>query len=210
MLSKVKKMCEKWATRPHLRDILLDGLKGWLESPEPDQYQLSEALYDDEFQRLIKQQNNIGWKHVFLGRFSVEWSDMQDAFYVTRPNYNPQKSRKGARWQVAIITCLWDQWYSLWENRNNDLHGADTRQSALIERQNTLRTLRELYDLRNHYEPSAQELLMADIRSYEAKSTWHIRNWISINEPVLRESFKRVKKKAIAGMRSIRSYWLRQ
>ena len=97
MLSAVKKTCEKWQTRPNIRNILLDGLKGWLESPEPETYQLAEALYDDEFQRLIKQQNTIGWKHVFLGRFSLEWGDMQDAFYVTRPAYHPKKSRKGAR-----------------------------------------------------------------------------------------------------------------
>ena len=94
---------------------------------------------------------------MFLGRFSVKWSDIQDACYVTRPNYRPKKSRKGAQWQVAIITCLWDQWYLLWESRDKDFYGADTRQSALIERQNALRTLRDLYDLRNHYEPSAQD-----------------------------------------------------
>ena len=133
-------------------------------------------------QRLIRQQNNIGWKQIFLGRFSYEWSEMQEVFYVTRPHVNPKKRRKGAQWQVAIITCLWEQWYILWTNRNSDLHGADTAQRAHIDRQNALRTLRDLYEMKNHYEPSAQELLMADIRSHEAKSTWHIKNWISINE----------------------------
>ena len=44
-----------------------DALRGWLDSPEPDDYQLPAALYDDDFQRLIQQQNNIGWKQSVFG-----------------------------------------------------------------------------------------------------------------------------------------------
>lgn len=210
MLGILSATCaDQWNTRPRLRDILLCGLRGWFDSPDPDGYQLDSSVYDEEFQqRLIIQQNKIGWKHIFVGRFSWEWSEMQDAFYTTRPIYDPKKCQKGSYWQVAIISCLWDQWYLLWECRNKDLHGADERQSALAERRNALRTLRGFYDLRNHYEPSVQELLMDDIRDNEARSTWDLKAWLTINEPVLRASYQRVKKLTISGMRrSLRSYW---
>jgi hypothetical protein len=209
MLDSIREICDKWNTRPRIRNILLDGIRGWLESPDLEMYQLESALFDDEFQRLIRQQNKIGWKQVFLGRFSWEWCEMQDAYYVTRPNYNKQNSPRGSQWQVAIIGRLWDQWYLVWESRNNDLHGSDAKHNALVERRNTLRTLRELYSLRSHYEPSAQELLMADIRDHEVKSTWHLKTWLNINEPVLRTSYKRAKKMAIAGMKSLLHYWQR-
>ncbi|KAI2493958.1 hypothetical protein MHU86_20566 [Fragilaria crotonensis] len=197
----------KWGTRPGLRTILLDGVRGWFNSPEPALYQLETAIYDDEYERLIVQQNRIGWKHIFLGRFSCEWADLQDAHYVTRPNYNSKKSRKGAKWQVAIIGRLWDDWYLLWESRNNDLHGANAQQHAVLERQRAVQTLRELYALRNHYEPSVQELLMDDVREHEAKSTWHIKTWLQLNESVLRTSMQRATRRAIAGMKTIKSYW---
>jgi hypothetical protein len=143
LLAEVRKACETRSTRPRLKDILVDGIQGWLESDDPECYQLESSINDDEFQRLIQQQNQIGWKQVFLGRFSWEWRDMQDAYYSTRSHANPGKQRQGDSWQVAIIGCLWDQWYLLWESRNKDLHGADARQSSVIERQNTLRTLRD-------------------------------------------------------------------
>ena len=41
---------------------------------------LDPADYPPDVNRLIRRQNAIGWKHLWLGRFSVEWSDMQDDF----------------------------------------------------------------------------------------------------------------------------------
>ncbi|KAI2503536.1 hypothetical protein MHU86_10918 [Fragilaria crotonensis] len=207
LLTVIGKTCAKWETRPGLRSILLDGIKGWFECDDPESYQLETAIYDDEYERLITQQNKIGWRHIFLGRFSCEWVDLQDAHYATRPNYNSKKSKKGSKWQVAMIGRLWDNWYLLWESRNNDLHGADARLSALADRRNALQTLRELYALRNMYEPTVQELLMEDVRDHEAKSTWHIKTWLQINEPILRLSVKRATKLATSGMRSLKSYW---
>jgi hypothetical protein len=70
LLAEVRKACETRSTRPRLKDILVDGIQGWLESDDPECYQLESSINDDEFQRLIQQQNQIGWKQVFLGRFS--------------------------------------------------------------------------------------------------------------------------------------------
>lgn len=207
MLASLRATCVKWKTRPRLQTILLDGLQGWLECEDPDGYQLADSLYEDEFTGLIAQQNKIGWHQVFLGRFNEKWSEMQDVYYTTRPTYNPKKCRTGLHWQVAIIGNIWDQWYLLWEQRNQDVHGADARLMAQTERRNVLRTLREIYALREHYEPSARELLMADIRDHEARSTWHLKSWLAINQPILRASFQRARKLAISGVRSLRSYW---
>ena len=207
-LKDIRDLCDKWGTRPRIRDILLAGLSGWFDSPDPDVYRLESTAYAPEFHRLIHQQNKIGWKEVFLGRFSWEWSDMQDAYYVTRPGFNSKKQcQTGLTWQVAVIGCVWDKWYALWESRNQDLHGADASKSALLERRNTLRTLRELYALRKHYEPSVQELLMDNIRDHEAKPTWHLKAWLHIHESVFKASYTRAKKLAIAGMKSLKHYW---
>ena len=188
-------------------EILVQGVLGWLAWTGETEFQLPPDLYDDAYRRLILNQNAIGWKHIFLGRFAWDWADSQDDYYATHPGLNPKKRRSGERWQVAIISLLWEQWYELWRARNQDVHGADATKQAAIERRDLLRTLRSLYEKRNLYEPSAQELLMKDIRDHESLSTKQIKNWLAINVPVLQISYRRAKKIAIAGMKSIRHYF---
>ena len=111
--------------------LLRDGLLGWLASDDPLRYQLEDAIYDDEFTRLITQQNQIGWHNIFLGRFSGEWEMLQENHYRTQPNYNSKKSPRGSRWQVAIIGTIWSQWYTVWVLRNSDVHGVDSTHQAI-------------------------------------------------------------------------------
>ena len=54
LIGEVQRTCEKWNTRPWLKDILIDGIKGWLESEDPESYRLESAVYNDEFHRLIE------------------------------------------------------------------------------------------------------------------------------------------------------------
>ena len=106
LLRDLVTLCRKWKTRPELGKILIDGIQGWLQSDDPMTYQeLEDAIYDDEFYRLISyQQNQIGWDQCMLERFSAEWETLQDNYhYTTRPEYHLKKSRTAAKWQVAII-----------------------------------------------------------------------------------------------------------
>ena len=206
-LEEMCKTSQKWQTRPELRDILLDGVSGWLDHRSDDEHYLPAALYNEEFERLIEKQNSIGWHHVILGRYCWEWSDFQEAHYVTRSNYNLIKKCTGNQWQAAIISQVWSQWYKLWELRNRELHGVDTTRQAQVARRNAVRALRELYALKENVEPSVQSLLMADIRDHVANPTWQIQNWLAVNENILRASFRHVKKKSIQGVRSIRQYF---
>jgi hypothetical protein len=62
---------------------------------------------------MIRHQNEVGWRQLFLGRFCLEWSDLQDAYYA-RPSDGPRtKARTGHRWQLMVIAEIWDQWQLL-------------------------------------------------------------------------------------------------
>ena len=208
LLEKIADFGQKWNTCQAIQAVFLDGVVGWLEHNTNDPYLLPAALYDEEFERLIETQNAIGWNQIFLGRFAWQWSDHQPVFYATRQESNPEKRRRsGIQWQTLLISLVWSHWYLLWKIRNADVHGVTTSQQAQAERRQVLLTLRALYQLKPHIEPSVQSLLMTDIREHAAKPTWHIQNWISVNESLIRASFKHVKKNAIQGMRSIRQYF---
>ena len=78
-------------------------------------------------------------------------------------------------------------------------------QNATIKRRDVLRSPRAIYDKRTSYEPSAQELLMKEIRNHETHHTMRqLKNWLAINAPVFQMSLQRAKKAAIAGIKSIR------
>ena len=107
--------CTTLYTHPLLQEVLLAGLTGWLAWHSPDPYRVDATQFHRDTHRLIAHQNAIGWYQLFLGRFATEWSKLQDAFYSRTPAREKHKRRTGMKWQVMIISKLWEQWFNLWE-----------------------------------------------------------------------------------------------
>ena len=208
LVEKMNTKCKTLGTRPLLQRVLVDALTKWMAQDTPDMA-LDPAEYPPDVNRLIRRQNAIGWKHLWLGRFSVEWSDMQDNFYTRNPTSDDAKKKKkltGQRWQVAIIGEIWDQWRVIWDSRNQDLHGADERQRAEVETREVRRDIRDLYDLRARLDPHLQALFHPDIATQYERPNWFNRNWLAIHAPTMRENLKQVTVRAKAGVRSIRDF----
>ena len=211
MIQAVDIKCESLKTHPELRALLITSLQRWM-------HWLTEN-HDEKFEvhlptntptsmaQLIAKQNAIGWQHILLGRFCTDWSKIQEAHYATMINTKEGKQRSGQRWQHSIIGKVWTQWFILWEMRNQDLHGANESTKARAEREENERTLRDIYDMRAQMEPSVQQLLCQDIATHFEKPLWYNKNWLAIHGPLVKQSIKRAKKKAIQGVRSIRQYF---
>jgi acid phosphatase class B len=122
-------------------------------------------------------------------------------------NTKASKRRTGQRWQEAIIGELWAQWFIVWELRNKDLNGATVTAKTRGDREEVKRMLREIYNLRNRMEPSVQQILCRDITDHFVKPLWFNKNWLAVHGPIVKQSVKRAKKKAIQGVRSIRQYF---
>ena len=192
--------------------VLLTAIHEWLHWTDPEspdeRYRLQpHTTATTTVTRLIRKQNDIGWHHIFLGRFCTDWSEIQDSYYATTLNTKDNKRRTGQRWQQAIIGELWSHWFILWEMRNNDLHGATESAKTSAARMEVERTLRDIYDLREQMKPSVQQLLCRDITDHFAKPLWYNRNWFAVHGPLVKKSVQRAKKKAIQGVRSIRQYF---
>lgn len=107
-LEKMEAGVKKLGTRPILWTVLRDGINGWFNHDSLETvYRLDADAYTSDVRRLIGQQNKIGWQHIFMGRFSNEWSDLQDAFYARDPEDTKRKRRSGLRWQIRVISLLW-------------------------------------------------------------------------------------------------------
>jgi hypothetical protein len=142
------------------------------------------------------------------GRFCQHWEVIlqKNYFYRNRRHLPTQKS-SGQKWQVAMITVIWEQWYALWKRRNDDVHGKDVAARSIAEKREVSRRLTAIYDKRTHMEPSAQSLLLPDINTHLKQPPWVIQKWNTINGPEFMTSLRNVKAKAIQNVRSIRTYF---
>ena len=144
---------------------------------------------------------------MFNGRFSCEWSKIQDMAYTRALPPEGQQRRTEDRWQVKFILKIWDEWDARWTDRNKALHCHNTAKRTQAMRRETQRELETIYRQRPFMEPQVQALLLEspDVHTTQPVST--TRNWIATNRNVFRNSVRRVKTRALRGVRSIRTFF---
>ncbi len=87
----------------------------WLKS-EDDDMVLNTTEYHSDVRSVINQQNKIGWRQLINGRFGKEWSRIQDDYYAReRSHRSTTDKRSGKKWQIQLITHIWQQWTILWK-----------------------------------------------------------------------------------------------
>jgi hypothetical protein len=181
-----------------IREWLNDDTDIWV----PDPTTVSRNLHT-----LITEQAAIGWRQIFNGRFSSEWSRLQDQYSASMDTERRTKSMTGDRWQAAIIGDIWDKWLKLWEMRNKDLHGASVLSRNTALRLEAEQTLDDIYSMREHLEPQLQNLLRKSVVDHRGESIRANQNWIAVHGKLFREGLKRARDQTKQGMRSILSYF---
>jgi hypothetical protein len=199
-LNLLRVRCDELQTYPPMRDLLLEGIQSWWTNPIGHLIQANG--YPHELRGLIHQQNRIGWRQLFHGRLSNEWSAMQNTHYQVIGNPSQQSKRTGDTWQQHLILFIWDQWYGLWKQRNLEVYGHDRASQLAAELAETRRQLDNVYAQRTMMEPCVQELLLPDATHHSQHSLTTTKNWLAIHSPLFKESVRRVKAKAIQGVRS--------
>ena len=106
---------------------------------------------------MITQQNKIGWHQLFQGRFSKEWTRLQHEFLDEMGFVG--KKRTGHLWTVAVTTKIWQEWYKIWEARNQVVHGHDQATKQTAKRATAIRELSILYSRRLQLLPTDRDYL---------------------------------------------------
>jgi hypothetical protein len=189
---------------------MVDGLGQWLsgsDSPlvDPDRY-------PPDVHGVIRQQTKVGWKQIMLGRFVREWRRVQGLYSdkIITPSQiasaAPHK-RTTEKWLTGLIAVLWDQWYILWEDRNQDLHGRDTQERQSNLRQDVNRQLNEIYANRHFLDPKFNSLLLQNPEAHADHSLQVTINWLRMHAPMFKENMRKVRRLALERVRSIRTYF---
>ena len=207
-MESIAEFCRTTQTDPELQTMLRTSLEMWFSNYETEPL-LQPHQFSPRLQRLIHQQNQIGWRQMFNGRFGSEWSKVQNDAYSRRPQNSDDKiKRTGAKWQTQLIVHIWTQWESAWNERNTALHGHNLTTKNEAIRRDVRRQLEVIYQNRNMMEPSVQELLLESPMDHDQQQLTTTRNWLAMHGPVFRESIRRVRNNALQNVRSIRSYFL--
>jgi hypothetical protein len=199
--------CKKTQTDGEIHTLLRVSFELWFSTAD-ENLQLQPHMFAPRLHGIIQQQNAIGWRQVFNGRFGGEWSKVQQDAYDRRPRSgNETIKRTGAKWQVQLIVHIWNQWESAWADRNKALHGNTASEKSEAIRQEVRRQLDGIYRNRQLLEPSVQELLYDQQEEHERQNPIVTRNWLAQNARLFKDSIKRAQQRATRNVRSIRSYF---
>ena len=125
---ELNQLCRRTQTAPELKHLRTAALTKWFGSG--DDISMDPAAYSESVYNLILEQNEIGWRQLFNGPFSREWSKVQQSqYHRLSPRQEGQRRRTGDRWQAQLITMIWRERDKRWRDRNQAVHGstADTR-----------------------------------------------------------------------------------
>jgi len=166
---------------PELVQIMKSGCLRFLRN----QPTLDPSTYPDaRHQRLIQQQNEIGWRNFMRGRWTKKWAHQQHRFSQKQKQTKTSKTI-GRNWVSIMIRTIWDSIYELWEQRNQDLHGSDLESYKEAQRQKMLRELRHAYGTKANQPPHCQPLFQVPLDEMEQLNNHRIQNWLSLWQPVL-------------------------
>jgi hypothetical protein len=138
-------------TSPLLSGLLLEGLRQWFASVSD--ITLLPEMFHPSLRFIITQQKGIGWSQIFLGR---------QQGYISHTHNRPLEELKGISltWQSSLIKFVWEQWYTLWKQWNQEVHGFGAKTRAEASRREVCRNLNDIYCNRNMYEEHVQQLLL--------------------------------------------------
>jgi hypothetical protein len=103
-------------TAPHLVQAILTLLKQWRKYGD---HALPRFMDHDRWgtQHAVREQDQIGWYQLLLGRFGRKWSDAQQRYVDLL-----HKKNTGRRWIVSLIQKALDVAWDMWEQRNDIKH----------------------------------------------------------------------------------------
>lgn len=191
------------STNPILADILLSSLRQWFLVQT-----VTHPSYPPQYQSLLTNQNKIGWHHLLLGRFAVDWADLQQEYIHTRRISN-KLARTGTHWVVQIVDFLWTHIYKAWHARNEAKHGADSSSKENAQYDQARRETEALYVLAPHVLPRDRDLFYPSLDDHcrHLTSANQLRQWLLTWKPLILRSIQMCNTLNLAKNHNIKSFF---
>jgi hypothetical protein len=178
-ISKLHGKIQEWLWRSvqehgnsEIANIFEVGLTESVETPswKPDMRYIS-----PEWVTGIKEQNNIGWRHVYYGRISTGIiKGMEKHFRKSDAN---RFQFTGERWARQFIRTIWDNMLEIWKERNGILNQEDKNSTTSNQKQKLVSRIQRCYNFQSNLKASERQqwfgetlenIMQKDIRFLEA------------------------------------------
>ena len=143
------------------------------------------------YEKLIAEQNEIGWDNFMKGRISNEWITKQQQHLQSKELITTRNN--GTTWATTIISTIWTDWIKLWEMRNEDRHGKDKTAQAKAERETIIRQVLALYEKACDIHQDDVAIFNIPIEEMAKRETANIFSWMQIWEPLIEMSIEKQK-----------------
>lgn len=185
------------STRPGLMDVFCGVITDWLDS-----HTVTPDKYPDKYHAAIITQQNIGWRHMFMGKLSQEWENLQGATLTSSGTL-----RAPHLWSASIIETILTLTIDLWTERNADVHGRTyaEQNAALLTRYRA--EIHRLSSLRPEMRPSDTIILDHVDQILAHDKAIDLADWITTNRPLIYRSIKHAHTAATSRTRRIYSWF---
>jgi hypothetical protein len=188
-------------SNPYLLDILRDGISRYHRNLPP----INPAQYPLPYRTLIERQNSIGWDHLYRGRWSHEWTNLQDD-YARRQGHT--LAATSATWLLGLGRLLIDEWLVLWKLRNEQRHGRDQAKHSQIRELVLRNELQHLYTYRTQVCHIDRHIFheSAEMHLTQNNNLDNIETWIAVHKEAILASTAMAKRLGIRQNRTILEY----
>jgi hypothetical protein len=103
----------------------------------------------------IKEQNKIGWRHIYYGRLSTGIiREMEKHFRKSDTN---SFQFTGERWARQFIRTIWDNMLEIWKERNGILNHEDKNNTSSSQKQKLTSRIQRCYEYQNNLKASERQ-----------------------------------------------------
>ena len=197
--NKVWKLLKTKLTRAHTHPQIISIISQVIyHTHSPTIHRLYEGHEEDSpMAEAVREQDKIGWKHIFLGRISNGWSTIQETYVSQNPTtwrdekYPIEAAMK--RWRSTFILSLLQYGLDLWIERNNHVHGDTPKNRAFIKRRKLIERAQDLYTEGPSSVPQQQNRLFHNFEKRIEGSTRSLEGWIELVELAQKRQLENIK-----------------
>jgi hypothetical protein len=138
-----------------------------------------------EWEKAVRNQNEIGWIHIYRGRIARSMIEAMDDHYSSLGINN--KSYTGERWAKRLIINLWKIVLELWTIRNELIHDKESTIKEANRRENTSTRIQRCYDFKDLLTAKErQQWFSASIEELMNQDCKFLTAWLTIVERLIR------------------------
>ena len=163
-------------THPELIDLLLKGLHATLNGLET-----ATIMVHHSVQHVADAQTAIGWKQLLKGRLATQWQVKQQEYLGARSD----EKNNGQTWATKVVAKLLEQWLDLWNLRNSDRHGRDTKSKEDAAKRQSIRELCQLYEQKDNIPANYQWIFARPLETCLQWPAYMIRAFVNAYQPII-------------------------